>query len=831
MKSVCILVQSVYDLDPRVRRKADALVSAGYSVDVLALRADHGKKTYTVNGVNVYTIPLGRERGSLPRYAFEYTAFFLWAFLRISLMMWRRRYVVIDVNTLPDFLIFAAVPAKWMGAKLILDMHEITPEFCMSKYGIAEGSWLVRLLQRLEKISFDFADRVITINEPIQDLLIHRGLRPSKTIVVMNAVDEARFVPSMGAPAFDGNSNAFVFIYHGTLTRVYGLDFAIEAFRMAHTEMPGAELWILGSGPEKDTLANLVRKHGLTSRVRLLGLVSAAEIPATLAKCDVGILPIRRDVFLDFAFPNKLPEFIIMGKAVLMSRLKTIRHYFSEESLAYFEPNNPEDLARQMVRLYWDRDLRARLAARAKKEYVPIRWEIMKQRYVKLIDEATGLGHSGPKPPNVTETTTVPMARIRFSAKTRTDNLELDRKNCLREVRTATKRLLAYCQANGWAGHDPYDALNSKIFTALPLLDSKILRLAFTQALKRSPINIRQLARIPKAENPKAIALFLTALLHIEKVYQPQDNLIDQMIDKLGILRSPGSSYWCWGYSFPWQTRTDVVPRWAPNVVCTSFVANALLGAYERSPQSRCLEMAVSAAEYMVKELYWSEGKSVAGFSYPLPSIRTQIHNANFLAAALLCRVYKHTGDKKFLTPALRVARYSAKRQRSDGSWDYGEAPTQSWIDNFHTGYNLCALHSIGEFAATTEFESCIRRGFDFYRAHFFLKDGAVRYFHNRTYPVDIHCVAQSLITLLAFKDHDADNLRLAQLVFDWAMKHMWDERGFFYYRLLRLCTIRTSYMRWSQAWMLLALSVLLCELNGVVTKPQAGHVFASAGR
>jgi hypothetical protein len=191
------------------------------------------------------------------------------------------------------------------------------------------------------------------------------------------------------------------------------------------------------------------------------------------------------------------------------------------------------------------------------------------------------------------------------------------------------------------------------------------------------------------------------------------------------------------------------------------------------------------------------------------------------LAAALFCRLYTHTGEEKFLGPALRAARYSAGRQRDDGSWPYGEADTQQWIDNFHTGYNLCALQRIDRYLQTDEFDACIRRGFDFYKRHFIRKDGAARYFHNRTYPIDIHCVAQSIITLLAFADLDPDNISTAYSVFRWAMDHMWDTRGYFYYRVLRFCTIRTSYMRWSQAWMLLALSALLREFNERVQPPR----------
>ena len=458
-------------------------------------------------------------------------------------------------------------------------------------------------------------------------------------------------------------------------------------------------------------------------------------------------------------------------------------------------------------------------------------------------------------------------------------------------MKSVTLKLLAYCRANDWAGYDPYDALNSKIFKSLPFLDFRLFRLGLTQILKRSPINFRPLLLIPKTQNPKAIALFLMAFLKLKRLGLLKDeSLIALMIEKLVNLRSPNNSinpsnlsremgslfhrdpnnpsnstnlsnsYFCWGYSFPWQTRTILVPRGAPNLVCTTFVANALLDAYEYSskpetPRSSgeallmpsgshrpsassetilqpsasngelspseadlqpatfgalCLNMATSASEYILNELYWEDGNSAASFSYPLPSLRSQTHNANFLGAALLCRVYKHCTEKKFLEPALKVARYSASKQHDDGSWDYGETATQRWVDNFHTGYNLCALRSICQDAETSEFESQIRRGFEFYRKNFFREDGAPKYFHNRTYPIDIHCVAQSISTLLAFKDLHENNVSLAHVVFRWAMTNMWDEQGYFYYQVFSLFKNKISYMRWSQAWILLALATLL---------------------
>jgi glycosyltransferase involved in cell wall biosynthesis len=388
MTSVCILLQNFYDIDIRVRRKAEALVDAGYSVDVYALRGRDGQKKYTLKGVNVYTVSLGKKRGSLARYIFEYLAFFVWCLFRVTTQMPKKRYAVVDVNTLPDFLIFAGVFARWMGAKLVLDMHEITPEFYMSKYGIGESSSLIRMLTFVEKISFKFADHVITINEPITDLLVSRGLDRSKATVITNAADDRQFTSySKSAAAAQAKSSAtFVMMYHGTLTSLYGLDIAIEAFALATADMPGAEFWILGGGPEAGNLKALAQQRGLENKVKLLGMVAPSEIPSWLEQSDVGVLPIRRDVFLEYASPNKLAEYIIMGKPVIISRLRAIQHYFSDKALAFFEPNDAADLARQMVYVFGNPALRHNMPVQARMEYAPIRWEIMKERYLSLME-------------------------------------------------------------------------------------------------------------------------------------------------------------------------------------------------------------------------------------------------------------------------------------------------------------------------------------------------------------------------------------------------------------------------------------------------------------
>ena len=381
------------------------------------------------------------------------------------------------------------------------------------------------------------------------------------------------------------------------------------------------------------------------------------------------------------------------------------------------------------------------------------------------------------------------------------------------DAETAAKRitiqLLAYCRTNHFAGYDPYDALNSRVFASLPLRRSRLARLAFTQCIKRLPFNVRPMLGIPPSQNPKGIALFLSAAVQLADTAIADHELIASLASTLLDLRSAESQLACWGYNFDWQSRAAFVRRGVPNVICTAFAGNALLDAHEKISRAKHLEAAASAARFMLAELYSEQVDGLGHFNY-FAAEPSRVHNANLLGAAFICRVAKAAGEPKWIKPALKAARYSVGKQHPDGSWNYGEERFQSWKDNFHTGYNLCALDSISRNAETTEFDAALRRGFEFYHDHFLGEDGAPHYYHDRRYPLDIHSAAQSIITFLALKHLDANNAKRAALVAEWTTANMWDERGYFYYQKLPCFTIKTPFMRWSQAWMLLALSHLL---------------------
>jgi hypothetical protein len=377
-----------------------------------------------------------------------------------------------------------------------------------------------------------------------------------------------------------------------------------------------------------------------------------------------------------------------------------------------------------------------------------------------------------------------------------------------RELFSALQSLLRYCRDNGWAGYDPYDALNSVLLRRLGLLSVKLPRLAFTQFLKRSPINLRPLLFVPREQNPKGMALFVSSMIKLSRQRLAGDDEVKQLAGRLLEMRSGGSKRYCWGYNFAWQTRTYLVPRGTPNIICTTFAANALLDAFDHFQDPLYLECAVSAGHFLLEGLTRSGDAKASCFCYT-PVDKSRIHNANLLGAALLARLYTHNHSAEFLDQALSSVRFSVELQREDGSWPYGEGPNQQWIDSFHTGYNLDALRMVKISTGCDDFEPAIHKGFGFYREHFFTGEGIAKYFHNKIYPIDVHSIAQAIITLVKFKQDEPDNINLAWKVCQWGLDNMRAGDGSFYVQKHLRFTNRIPYMRWAQAWMLLAMATL----------------------
>ena len=382
----------------------------------------------------------------------------------------------------------------------------------------------------------------------------------------------------------------------------------------------------------------------------------------------------------------------------------------------------------------------------------------------------------------------------------------------------------SYCEYENFKGWDPYDGLNSKVFQALPLLKkSATCRLAVIQGFKRSPINLRRLAIIPKEYNAKGIGLFLQGYCNLYKIVVSKPewssvlgsrevliNRINELSKLLISLQSKGYSGACWGYNFDWQARRlFLFPKYTPTVVATNFCATALIDAYEVTQNQKYLDVALSAAEFVMNDLHRAECNGGFLFSYsPLPGNDT-VYNASLLGSKLLAYCYHYTGKQEYYDAARISALACCNGQSQDGSWVYGLLPVQSWIDSFHTGYNLDGLIAYEEMTGDKSFHQYVEKGFDFYIKNFFEEDGCPKYYHNQKYPIDIHCPGQLFVTLHRLGKFD-EYKSVADKVLDWTIKNMQDKKGYFYYQLKKCMSSKISYMRWSNAFMFNALSYYL---------------------
>lgn len=386
---VCMVVHQSYYSDGRVRRYADTLVDVGAQVDVICVKATDHSRVHDVAPVRVYTVPLRRWRGGAASYLLEYGLAFLMYMLRLLPLYFRNRYDVIHVHNMPDFLVFTTLIPKLFGAKVILDIHDPTPEFFMSKYDAGPDHPAVRLMFLQERMSVAYVDAVITANRGFRRALIERGLPGDKITVIYNFPDPHVF----DRERFSGNrptdGDAFTMVYPGTLDARYGLHIAVEALPALREEIPGIRLHLIGQRvPYSDELAELAQKLGVEDLLYLEGLIPIQDVPDRLSRADVGIYPSVPNPYMELAVPTKVFEYAAMGLPVVASRMKMLEDLYPDGSLMYFEPGQPDDFARCIISLYHDPELRESLVRTADQTFLQnYDWNAEREDYLALLEQ------------------------------------------------------------------------------------------------------------------------------------------------------------------------------------------------------------------------------------------------------------------------------------------------------------------------------------------------------------------------------------------------------------------------------------------------------------
>lgn len=355
MMKVCMLVHQYYYRDPRVQRYAEALAAAAAEVDVLSLRSPEQSDSQPKKGIRVVTIPLGRgykaQSSYLREYLLSFVLFTLWL-IRLHL---RNRYDVIHVHNMPDFLVFATLLPRLLGARVILDIHDPMPEVYASKYAQRSDSLAVWLMRQQERWSTWFADTVITANANFRACLIERGTPAHKITVVNNIADPRIFDRHRHQHLRQQRRDCFTVIYPGTIAPRYGLDVAIRALPLLINDIPHICMLFIGTSVDYvDELKHLAEQLGVANYVQFRPAVPVHEVPVHMIQADVGMYPARTDGHMNIATPTKVLEYAAMGIPIVASRLKVLEDMFPQDALLFFEPGNERQFAQYILELYHD---------------------------------------------------------------------------------------------------------------------------------------------------------------------------------------------------------------------------------------------------------------------------------------------------------------------------------------------------------------------------------------------------------------------------------------------------------------------------------------------
>jgi glycosyltransferase involved in cell wall biosynthesis len=385
-----MIVHSYYEEDSRVRREAESLVESGRPVAVLALRRDGSPAVSDVAGVRVHRLGVQRHQGAgLGVYLREYVSFLLRAMWRSARLHRRDPFALVQVHSLPDFLVFAALPLKLVGVPVLLDLHEAMPEFFRSRFPGASNPLAHRLLRFQERVSIAMSDRTITVNHALHDRLIRLGTAPDKVAVVANSPSLARFDANGHQRRAFREDGRLRLIYTGALTPTYELGVALDALWRMAEERPDLDvvLDVFGRGDSEAALRDQAERLGLTERVTFHGRIPLEDVPGAIAGADIGLAPTRHDRFTDMSLSSKLFEYAAMGKPVVATRLPMVERSFPTGSIGTYDSADPGSMVAAITAFADDPIAREAAVARTAEIVETRSWEHESAGYLALVQE------------------------------------------------------------------------------------------------------------------------------------------------------------------------------------------------------------------------------------------------------------------------------------------------------------------------------------------------------------------------------------------------------------------------------------------------------------
>lgn len=391
-KRIAIVRHSFYPFELNVKREAEALRDAGYEMHVICLRGDGEAAREDIEGIHVHRLPVGHRRGKILRYLWEYNIFFLLASLKLAGLHNHRRFAAVQVNTMPDYLVFAALYPKLTGSRIVLHLHEPIPELFETMF---EGRWytpiFVTLVTVAEEMSIAFADHCLTVTDEMKRNYIGRGANPDKITVIVNVPDDRyfrleRYQHLRGRideiKHEERARGVFRVVTHGSIEERYGFDTIVRAVAIAKESVPGIEFRFMGGGDHRARVLELSKELGIEDRVHYLGFVPFEQMVEEILLADVCVVAVEKNPYSVLVHTNKMFEYVALERPVIMSRLDAVAAYMSDDAAFYFESGNAAELAGRLVDVARNPDATAERVRRATALYREHRWENEKRLYL-----------------------------------------------------------------------------------------------------------------------------------------------------------------------------------------------------------------------------------------------------------------------------------------------------------------------------------------------------------------------------------------------------------------------------------------------------------------
>ena len=384
-----MLLHADYKRDARVRRQAECLADEGYDVHVLSMKRNLRDSSYELmNGVHIHRMPLIKKRGNKIRYFFEYATMTLFGIWKLALLHLKEKFDVIHINNMPDFFVIAGLIPRLGGAVLVLDVHDPMSELFQETYNVRESHLLIRILKLQEWISYRLANRLLTVSVPMaENVAKKRGCAPEEVKIVHNFPDRKLFSVREDRRDWPYGRDSFTLLYSGTVTEHYRLDVAVRAVAIVSQTIPQIRFRILGEGSSLEKILLLAKDLGIGGRIEHLQPVDQKLVKDVMADADIGISTHQSGVFGDLYFSNKIIEFMTQGLPVISSRTRTIERYIPEDSIFYFEPENVEDLARQILHMHDNPDIVLNKIRNSKKLLSKYTWQEEKSRFLSIYQD------------------------------------------------------------------------------------------------------------------------------------------------------------------------------------------------------------------------------------------------------------------------------------------------------------------------------------------------------------------------------------------------------------------------------------------------------------